>query len=80
MTRFTDPTSSPPPSPVQPESATIAAVVPAASVETKQVHSDDRWSRWEIETASRNFVSERRFQIIAGVIATGVIAWLIWTT
>jgi len=79
MTLFPAPTSSPP-SPDQPQSATIATAVPAASLETQQVHSDDRWSRWEIKTASRNFVSERRFQIIAGVIATGVIAWLIWTT
>ena len=56
------------------------APAPPASEETRRSNSEDRWARWAVKGARRDFISQRRFQIIAGIIAAGVTAWLIWTS
>jgi hypothetical protein len=57
-----------------------AGTTAPASSEVRQAHSDDRWNRRAISDASRDFISQRRFQIIAAIIAAGLLAWVMLTT
>jgi len=65
--------------PLTPDLSVHRVETAPAAAEVLQANSDDRWARWATSDASRTFVSERRFQIIAAIIGAGVIAWLMLT-
>jgi hypothetical protein len=72
--------------PLAPQQAGQAATSPqapvvrsAVSADLLQEHAADRWDRFAVAAAQRSDAGRRSFQIVAAVIAVGVLAWMLLT-